>query len=1541
MKISPLVNGSSSSLISGGRHFSFTLLIVVFYFIVGALTLRGQTWIQSPVFTFPASLAGAIPSSLVQASDGNFYGMASSTTGTTAPYGFIFQITQGGAFLNIHSFSGGASDGGGPIGALVIGHDGNLYGATSTGGANGRGTFFSITTGNAVHPPTFTPLFYFGAGSSDPAGVNQLIQGEDGAFYGTSSSGGSAAGGTLFKLSSSGAPPVWSLSTVYPTTAHPNVDTIVSPSSALLQDSSSYGFFWGASKNGPNYLFKALGATIYTVPGSLPGGGSNFVEDKDYIFYLAFSGAGNSAYPNGGVLKEDHAKVTIYSFTGGVGGGAPTGGLIMGSDGNLYGTTTTGGAYGFGTIFQMPLSLTTATTIYNFTASDGVASTNLVQGSDARFYGTAYNATSGLGEVYALSASPSVAQAISLSLDSTNISLGSSAHLSWSLPYAASGTSQQCYASVNSPTYAGGWSGRQIGTVSGATYSAGPITLTPTQPGVYTYALTCGGTMTGFATLNVGPVTVTPSSYDFGSVPIGSVAHYTLNINNGAVPLLFSPPMSPNNRTDISISDNSCTLPPFPSATCSVTFAFSPKVAGAAPIYQVGISAPAGSGIAVTPSTFTLNGTGAPSNIEKAIYTFPAGTASPSSLVQAGDGNLYGTAGSSSTGKYGVIYQISPSNDAYSVAYTFTGGSADGGQPSGPLVIGLDGYLYGITTVGGANGLGTFFRVVPTSPTSVETLYSFTSNNPTSINPLIVGGDGKFYATSQYGGTSGKGAFLRLSNTGGSWSLAVLYSFVDGSNSAAYPLGALVEDSQGFFWGTSPVGPNYLYKFFSGGGTLYSVPGSPVGVASNFVKDSNAYFDVAFSGNGNVAYPNGGVFQERSGRYGVFQFDGAGQGGKPVAGLIARTGTNATGTTTFLYGTTQQGGSNGYGTVFRMDASDGTISTLYNLGSSDGVSSTNLLQTSRTVRADGGAVQVYGALYAVTSTKILKVTPEPVSAGPVTLTANSTSLTLGSSLQLTWQTDGAFSQTAQLCVATVQTTSGTVVNEPSWAGVQAGTLTAGVYSGSATVTPSIAGTYLYGITCNGSTSSVVFVSVDHPAIVESIQGQYSVTNVDANTHSFGALPVGTPSSSWLVTLTNTSSSAVALSFAPSGDLADYTADTSACTSLGPQGTCSLSFVYKPSSSGQPTSFTLHVTINNSQVGVTFGGGTSGEMQTDGSLITMAGSGTLACIPGPKTVFAGGVDNLSTDAYLQNTKTLQSYGNTGLYVHAAGILRSRGEKQTDQVLTTFAATGPGVIELYATGIPGLQSPAPFPSSTYGYDPYVAGDVPSFWVPKIATLNLGDNACDTDLHKFIGTPGRALILEQDALLYKKHFEAQGGKYLLPFITPNCEGRPATPGDWATSSDWEYARDLVLKIGGIAIDDPANYFDTAQGDAYRKWVADVIRWCNQNGLVSMVVMSPYDTRTNTTQAFDADFLGTPTVGGVIGKGVEGEVTYLQSVDTLPTLWAVENYSFNDKIDNQIGADSDSTGLTINYVATWVAQHATNSPMPTGVASATSCTP
>jgi uncharacterized repeat protein (TIGR03803 family) len=141
---------------------------------------------------------------VVEGSDGALYGTTHS--GGTNDAGTVFKLSKDGSdYAVVHHFTRGPGDGWVPEAPLVEGSDGALYGTTTYGGItnpspDGFGTVFKLNKDGSA----YTVLYSFGGFTSD-GGPSGLVEGSDGALYGTTVYGGyDSVGGTVFRLNKDG-----------------------------------------------------------------------------------------------------------------------------------------------------------------------------------------------------------------------------------------------------------------------------------------------------------------------------------------------------------------------------------------------------------------------------------------------------------------------------------------------------------------------------------------------------------------------------------------------------------------------------------------------------------------------------------------------------------------------------------------------------------------------------------------------------------------------------------------------------------------------------------------------------------------------------------------------------------------------------------------------------------------------------------------------------------------------------------------------------------------------------------------------------------------------------------------------------------------------------------------------------------------------------------------------------------------------------------------------------------------------------------------
>jgi uncharacterized repeat protein (TIGR03803 family) len=354
---------------------------------------------ETVLYSFPGGAGGANPDAgLVEGVDGNFYG--TTPGGGTNNNGTVFKITPAGTQTVLYRFAGPPTDGTAPYQSnLILASDGNFYGTTTQGGAYGnQGTVFKITPSG-----TETVLWSFGNGG-DGANPNVgLIEASDGNFYGTTTFGGANGAGTIFKITPAGAETVlWSFTSSTTDGSYPYAGLIEG------HDGNFYGVAGSGGANGTGVFYKFTPSGTETVLWSFgnmpiaasPNGG--LIQASDGTFYGTTAGGGT--YGAGTVYSMTPAgmETTLWSFGNGTDGRGPNVGLTLASDGNFYGVAGGGGVNGNGVIYRITPA-GSETVLWSFGAAPDGANNNapLVQGSDGNLYGTTQNGgTGGYGTVF-------------------------------------------------------------------------------------------------------------------------------------------------------------------------------------------------------------------------------------------------------------------------------------------------------------------------------------------------------------------------------------------------------------------------------------------------------------------------------------------------------------------------------------------------------------------------------------------------------------------------------------------------------------------------------------------------------------------------------------------------------------------------------------------------------------------------------------------------------------------------------------------------------------------------------------------------------------------------------------------------------------------------------------------------------------------------------------------------------------------------------------------------------------------------------------
>jgi uncharacterized repeat protein (TIGR03803 family) len=278
--------------------------------------LGNPAWNEILLYRFAGGSDGAYPSGdLTFDQSGNIYG--TTENGGNGGYGVIYQLTPaGGSWTETVLYSPRGGNGAYPKSGVVFDRSGNLYGVFSGLGPHRNGSVYELSPSGFGW--TEQTVYAFTGGSDGGVPVGGLILDASGNLYGTTQSGGSGGGGTVFELTPGH--DGWTFKTIY------SISSCgwCGPSGALIMDAAGnlYGTIQGDA----------------AVPGSGVYGS---------VFKLTPSGGG-------------WVYTSLHDFTGGADGANPFGSLVFDANGNLYGTARNGGSvgcppygYGCGVVFEI------------------------------------------------------------------------------------------------------------------------------------------------------------------------------------------------------------------------------------------------------------------------------------------------------------------------------------------------------------------------------------------------------------------------------------------------------------------------------------------------------------------------------------------------------------------------------------------------------------------------------------------------------------------------------------------------------------------------------------------------------------------------------------------------------------------------------------------------------------------------------------------------------------------------------------------------------------------------------------------------------------------------------------------------------------------------------------------------------------------------------------------------------------------------------------------------------------------------------------
>jgi uncharacterized repeat protein (TIGR03803 family) len=722
------------------------------------------------------------------------------------------------SFTALAHFSGEEGE---PTAGLIPGRDGAYYGTTRSGGIYAQGSIFKLTVhGSAV---SFDTLHAF-KGPDGAAPAAPLVEASDGFFYGTTSAGGSSGAGTVFRIDRRGR--------VHVLSSFDGITSGRAPTAALIQatDGLLYGttFGGGAGNSGTVFRLDRSGAiTVLHAFDYWSTGASSqapLLQARDGLLYGTTSAGGTSgqgvlfSIDTGGSLR------VLHSFNERTTGSIPATGVIQARDGLFYGTTFNGGSDGEGTLFRANAAgVVTVLRSFELTTSGGHPLAPLVEGRDGLLYGTTSSgAGQGFGAAFRVDPAGALVVLHAFELNTTG------------------------------------------------KYPSGA--LLEVRAGVF-YGTTARGGM-------FGPGTI----FEISRSGDASVLH-AFKPGVGVLPLAAL--MQASNGSFYGLT----------------------RQRGG---YDMG-------------AVFRMKRSGA----LRRLYTFDGsvGALPSAALLEGPDGGLYGTAEGGGARGRGSVFRV-PRTGRVELLHSFD--TSSGEDPIAPLVRGSDGLLYGTTCWGGTFGNGIVFRMDDAGAVAILTSFDFTTG-ACPMAAVVEGDDGAFYGTTFQGGPSGSGTIFRVDKAG---QLTVLHAF-DPKRTGAFPMSALVKGDDHSFYGTaygggiynfgtvfrvSPDGDIQVLNAFDGTMTGGYPAGSLLRASDGFLygTTSAGFWGTTEAG---PASGFGTVFRiDRRGIVTVLHTFDRAHGGNPVAALMqADDGA--------LYGTAALGGAFGGGVAFRLSLLAVTVVT--------------------------------------------------------------------------------------------------------------------------------------------------------------------------------------------------------------------------------------------------------------------------------------------------------------------------------------------------------------------------------------------------------------------------------------------------------------------------------------------------------------------------------------------------------------------------------------------------------------------------------------
>lgn len=742
-------------------------LAIAFVFSLAPFARAQWQHVRLKSFGYADRLGEHPQGAVILGKDGMLYGTCAQ--GGLENGGVIFKADPvGNGIQVIHHFDLPPADGIRPSAALLEASDGLLYGTTLYGGG-GNGTVFKIGKDGSG----YALLHQFGAYSNNDGSLPMagLIEGRDGALYGTTASGGTNSSGTIFKLNKDG--------TGYEVLHEFNIDEGAFPVANLLQGSDG---------------------ALY---GTTAGGNDN----SGTVFRINPDGSGFETLHRFALAAED--------------GSAPYAGLTESRTGFLYGTTSGGGAWGGGTVFRMKMDGSHYRVIHHFNGNGGKAgiepSSPLVAAQDGFFYGTtADGGPSNAGSLYRIDANGEryrVMRQLGVHPDEGQNPAGGLAWDGRENFYGATTRGGRTRLGTVFKITAGG----SFQTLWNFSAAGGDGTI-PRGPLVRDERGTLYGTTERGGVANLGVVfSIGPDGNDYRirwSFPGGLLGDQsygvTLDRSNGTLYGATEGGGVGDRGTVFRLNTNGTykLLHLFKGSPDDGERPVGGLLEGSDGILYGTASQGGGGGGGIVFSV-GKNGHGYRALAE---FSSSSGFGPEAKLIEGREGALYGTCRFGNIFQAGgSIFKLNKDGSGFQVLHNFHVAAGDGGDPGSALLEGSDGVLYGTTMEGFSNSGGTVFRINKDG-SGYTVLHTFPGSLPMFAalsTGLVESPDGALYGVTALGEGSGDaGTVFKMNKDGSGFELICEFSNLSTTNrlKGTFPEGGLLQTPDGSLYSTTAFG---------------------------------------------------------------------------------------------------------------------------------------------------------------------------------------------------------------------------------------------------------------------------------------------------------------------------------------------------------------------------------------------------------------------------------------------------------------------------------------------------------------------------------------------------------------------------------------------------------------------------------------------------------------------------------------------------------------------------------------------------------------